>query len=201
VLEHKAKYCTPIPSAPQFSRDEGDAVSRDIARRSLIRYKGEPSLFPLVLKPETQLGIIFANPARLVMSDAINLYDPLSLRDTVTAVTGHLAVKEAFLPWRPTPMERVSAGDIAFVTDLCLFTTVNAYAFEEQLATLKYTREICPNKVIVGIATRSPDDARLLAPYCDAVIVTGGLSQVTLTALVEALFVTGRFDENPAKAL
>jgi len=201
VLAHKARYATAIPSTPSFSKASGDATAREIARKSLIRYKGEASLFPLALKPESQLGIVFANPARLVMSDAINLYDPLSLRETVVRLTGHQGVKEAFMPWRPTHMEQVSVGDIPFITDLTLFTTVNAYAFEEQIETLKYTRQICPDKVIVGIATRSPDDAPLLAPYCDAVIVTGGLSQVSLDALVEALFVTGRFDENPAKVL
>lgn len=201
VLEHKARYCLTIPAQPLAQKVEGDRVALDIARKSLIRYKGDSSLFPLTLKPETTLGIVFANPARLVMSDAINLYDPLSLAATVTKVTGHKAVKEAFMPWRPTHMEQVSVGDIPFISDLALFTTVNAYAFEEQIETLKYVRQICPQKFIVGVATRSPEDAKLLAPYCDAVIVTGGLSQVTLDALAEALFVTGRFDENPAKVL
>jgi beta-N-acetylhexosaminidase len=201
VLAHKAKYCTPVPATPGFRKEDGDRVALDIARKSLVRHKGAPSLFPLKLTPETTLGIVFANPARLVMSDAINLYDPLSVAATVTKVTGHRAVKEAFMPWRPTHMEQVSVGDIPFISDLALFTTVNAYAFEEQIETLKYVRQICPTKVIVGVATRSPADAKLLEPYCDAVIVTGGLSQVTLDALVEALFVTGRFDENPAKVL
>lgn len=201
VLEHKARYATPIPTSPSFSKVEGDATARQIASKSLIRYKGDASLFPVKLNPEAQVGIVFANPARLVMSDAINLYDPLSLRETVVRITGHQAVKEVFMPWRPTHMEQVSVGDIPFITDLTLFTTVNAYAFEEQMQTLKYTRQICPTKFIVGIATRSPDDAPLLAPYCDAVIVTGGLSQVSLDALVEALLVTGQFDENPAKVL
>jgi len=191
VLTHKAKYCTEIPSVPAFAKKDGDAVARKIAQKALWCTKGDPGLFPLKLVPDRQVGIIFANPARLVMSDAINLYDPLSLKQTLHRLTGHPLVKEAFLPWRPTHMEQVSAGDIAFITDFCLFTTVNAYAFEEQIETLKYTRQICPNKIIVGIATRSPDDAPLLAPYCDAVIVTGGLSQVTLDALVEALFITG----------
>jgi beta-N-acetylhexosaminidase len=201
VLAFKARACTPIPASPGFSKQEGDKVALDIARKSLIRFHGESGLFPIPLKPETTVGVIFANPARLVMSDAINLYDPLSLARTIERITGHGGVKEAFMPWRPTHMEQVSVGDIAFVSDLCVFTTVNAYAFEEQIETLKYTRQICPNKIIVGVATRSPDDARLLAPWCDAVIVTGGLSQVSLDALAEALFITGRFDDNPAKSL
>lgn len=201
VLEHKARYVVPAAQRPEFDKAKGDAAALDIARKALLLYRGDPGLFPLKLTPEATIGIVFANPARLVMSDAINLYDPLSLAATVTRISGRQAVREAFMPWRPTHMEQVSVGDIAFISDLCLFTTVNAYAFEEQLETLKYTRQICPKKVIIGIATRSPDDAPLLAPYCDAVIVTGGLSQVTLDALAEALFVTGRFDDNPAKKI
>jgi len=201
VLEHKARYCQPIPAAPGFVKSEGDAVARNIARKALILSHGSRDLFPLKLKPETQVGVVFANPARLVMSDAINLYDPLSLAASLTKVTGHAAVKEAFMPWRPTYMETVSVGDIAFVSDLCVFTTVNAYAFAEQIEALKYTRQICPGKIIIGVATRSPEDAKLMVPYCDAVVVTGGLSQVTLDALVEALFVTGEFEDNPAKVL
>jgi beta-N-acetylhexosaminidase len=201
VLDAKAKYCVPALTSPTALKPEGDRIALGIARKALILAHGKASLFPLDRTPETQVGVIFANPARLVMSDAINLYDPLSLAQTVRARTGHTLIKEAFLPWRPTHMEQVSAGDIAFVTDYCLFTTVNAYAFPEQIETLKYTREICPGKIIIGIATRSPADAALMAPYCDAVIVTGGLSQVSLDALVDALFVDGKFDSNPAKLL
>ncbi|MEI8092622.1 MAG: glycoside hydrolase family 3 protein [Spirochaetales bacterium] len=201
VLQAKAKFCLAPPEAPAAKKPAGDRIALDIARKALILAHGKSTLFPLPRTPDTQIGVIFANPARLVMSDAINLYDPLSLAQTVRTRTGHTLIKEAFLPWRPTHMEQVSAGDIAFITDYCLFTTVNAYAFPEQLETLKYTREICPSKVIVGIATRSPADAALLAPYCDAVLVTGGLSQVSLDALVDALFVDGKFDTNPAKIL
>ncbi len=98
-------------------------------------------------------------------------------------------------------MEQVSVGDIAFITDVCIFTTVNAYCNPEQIETLKYTREICPNKIIIGVATRSPEDAKYLEEYCDAVIVTGGLSQVSLDALVDTIFIKGDFDENPAKKI
>jgi len=200
VLEAKKRHVRPIPDLPGFSRESGNKTALEIARRALILFHGDRGLFPLRVPQGGVVGVIFANPARLVMSDAINLYDPLSLGDTVAERTG-LSVKQAFLPWHPTHMEQVSAGDIAFVSDLCLFTTVNAYSFEQQLETLKYTRQICPEKIIVGVATRSPDDAPLLAPYCDAVVVTGGLSQLLLDALVEALFVSGQFDSNPAKNL
>ncbi|QEN05366.1 glycoside hydrolase family 3 protein [Thiospirochaeta perfilievii] len=201
VLEYKAKFCTTTPENKTFSKTDGDALAYEIAKKSLIKYKGDDSLFPIKLEEKDQVGVIFANPARLVMSDAINLYDPLSIRETIKNRTKHSLVKEAFMPWRPTHMEQVSVGDIAFITDVCIFTTVNAYCNPEQIETLKYTREICPNKTIIGVATRGPKDAELLAPYCDAVIVTGGLSQVSIDALVDGIFEHGEFDSNPAKEI
>ncbi|MBN2618693.1 MAG: hypothetical protein JXR64_10340 [Spirochaetales bacterium] len=201
VLEYKAKFCTETPTEKQFVKKDGDELAYNIAKKSLIKYKGDNSLFPIQLKDSSQIGIIFGNPARLVMSDAINLYDPLSIRNTIVDRIGHKLVKEAFMPWRPTHMEQVSVGDIAFITDVTIFTTVNAYCNPEQIETLKYTREICPNKIIIGVATRSPKDAELLAEYCDAVIVTGGLSQVSLDALVDSIFKNGDFDINPAKTI
>ncbi len=201
VLEYKAKFCTPALEKKEFDKKEGDELAYEIAKKSLIKYKGDDNLFPIKLEDESQIGVIFANPARLVMSDAINLYDPLSIRNTITNRTGHNLVKEAFMPWRPTHMEQVSVGDIAFITDICIFTTVNAYCNEAQIETLKYTREICPTKIIIGVATRGPKDAELLAPYCDAVIVTGGLSQVSLDALIDVIFKHGEFDSNPAKEI
>lgn len=201
VLEYKVKFCTPNLEERHFKKDEGDSLAYDIARKSLIKYKDDKNIFPIKLEEKEQVGVIFGNPARLVMSDAINLYDPLSIRETILGRTKHKLVKEAFMPWRPTHMEQVSVGDIAFITDVTIFSTVNAYCNEAQIETLKYTREICPNKIIIGVATRGPKDAELLAPYCDAVIVTGGLSQVSLDALVDAIFVDGNFDMNPAKEL
>ena len=82
-----------------------------------------------------------------------------------------------------------------------IFTTVNAYCFEEQIETIKYIRDFCPTKKIIGVATRSPEDAKILADYCDYVVVTGGLTQVTLDALVETIFGDGEFEFNPAKQL
>lgn len=201
VLEYKAKFCTPALESKGFDKKKGDDLAYNIAGKSLIKYKGDDSMFPITLKKDDQVGVIFANPARLVMSDAINLYDPLSIRETINKRIGHGLVKEAFMPWRPTHMEQVSVGDIAFVTDICIFTTVNAYCNEAQIETLKYTRDICPDKIIIGVATRGPKDAELLAPYCNAVIVTGGLSQVSLDALVDAIFDHGEFDSNPVKEI
>lgn len=201
VLEYKAKFCTAIPENKDFNKYEGDKVAYEIAKKALIKYKGADNLFPVNIRPETQIGVVFANPARLVMSDAINLYDPLSIRQTIFNRIGHKLVKEVIMPWRPTHMEQVSVGDIPFITDIAIFTTVNAYSFEEQIETLKYIRSIAAKKFIIGVASRSPADAPLLAEYCDAVIVTGGLSQVSLDALIDTIFKDGKFDNNPAKVL
>ncbi|MGL4346431.1 MAG: glycoside hydrolase family 3 protein [Cellulosilyticaceae bacterium] len=202
VLEYKAKYkCGQIPAEPVCNKEDGDKIAYEIARKSLILYKGEQADFPIKLEEKEKLGIIFGNPARLVMSDAINLYDKLSIEDTVKKHGFHHNVKEAIMPWRPTHMEMVSVGDIAIISDVVIFTTVNAYCFEEQIETLKYVRDFCPTKKIIGVATRSPEDAKVLEEYCDYVVVTGGLTQVTLDALVESIFGDGYFEFNPAKQL
>jgi len=202
VLQYKAKYCTPIPEKKLANKYDGDRIAYSIAKKALIKYKDKSkSIFPLQIRPETKVGIIFANPARLTMSDAINLYDNLSIAETIARRTRHTNLKETIMPWRPTKMELVSVGDIAMITNLTIFTTVNAYAFEEQVETLKYIRKYLPNNTIIGVATRSPEDAKILAEYCDAVIVTGGLSQVSLDALVDAIFIDGEFDKNPAKKI
>ncbi|MGL4799831.1 MAG: glycoside hydrolase family 3 protein [Cellulosilyticaceae bacterium] len=202
VLEYKAKYnCGQFPEEKEFDKAYGDKIAYEIAKKSLILYKGDKQDFPVKLEESQKLGIIFGNPARLVMSDAINLYEKLSIEDTIKKHGYHTNTKEAIMPWRPTHMEMVSVGDIAIISDYVIFTTVNAYCFEEQIETLKYVRDFCPTKKIIGVATRSPEDAKVLAEYCDYVVVTGGLTQVTLDALVEAIFGDGDFEFNPAKQL
>ncbi|MGL5675011.1 MAG: glycoside hydrolase family 3 protein [Cellulosilyticaceae bacterium] len=202
VLEYKAKYsCGQFPEEKEFDKAYGDKIAYEIAKKSLILYKGDKQDFPVKLEESQKLGVIFGNPARLVMSDAINLYEKLSIEDTVKKLGYHNNTKEAIMPWRPTHMEMVSVGDIAIISDYVIFTTVNAYCFEEQIETLKYVRDFCPTKKIIGVATRSPEDAKVLEEYCDYVIVTGGLNQVTLDALVEAIFGDGDFEFNPAKQL
>lgn len=202
VLEYKATYnCGTFPEEKEFDKAKGDEIAYEIAKKSLILYKGEKADFPVKLDEKQKLGIIFGNPARLVMSDAINLYDKLSIEETVKKHGYHNNTKEVIMPWRPTHMEMVSVGDIAIISDFVIFTTVNAYCFEEQIETIKYIRDFCPTKKIIGVATRSPEDAKPLAEYCDYVIVTGGLTQVTLDALVEAVFGDGDFEFNPAKQL
>ncbi|MDF2612241.1 MAG: glycoside hydrolase family 3 protein [Clostridia bacterium] len=201
ILKYKAKYaCEPIPEEKGFDKKEGDQVAYKIAKKSLILYKGKREEFPIKLGKNDKLGIIFGNPARLVMSDAINLYDKLSIEDILRKSGYHDNIKEVIMPWRPTYMEMVSVGDIAIISDVVLFTTVNAYHFTEQIETIKYIRAFCPDKKIIGVATRSPEDAEILARYCDDVIVTGGLTSVTLIALIETLFGDGKFDFNEAKA-
>lgn len=202
VLTYKAKYqCGQIPEEKTFDQDHGDRIAYEIAQKSLILYKGNNSDFPIQLDKKEKVGIIFGNPARLVMSDAINLYDKLSIEETIKKHGYHDNIKEVIMPWRPTHMEMVSVGDIAIISDFVIYTTVNAYCFEEQVKTIQYIREFCPTKQIIGVATRSPEDAKILAEYCDYVIVTGGLTQVTLDALTDAIFGKGEFEYNPAKQL
>jgi beta-N-acetylhexosaminidase len=110
------------------------------------------------------------------------------------------------MPWNPTEEEILSCFDIGFISDILIFTTVNAYRFDKQLEILKQIREAADSRnprrpLIISVATRSPDDAALLKPLSDAVIVTGGLTPHLIRALAEALFRTGYFSDKESKKL
>ena len=163
-----------------------------IAEKGVVLYKGEVQNFPVHMAPTQKLGVLFGNPARLVMSDATNLYD-ISIKDVLGQIGFASPIKEAIMPWQPTKEEIISLVDVGIISDVILFTTVNAYRFEEQLAVLKSLREWCPNKRIIAVATRSPMDAPYLAKYADEVIVTGGITENTFLALMNNLFGSGAF--------
>jgi beta-N-acetylhexosaminidase len=110
------------------------------------------------------------------------------------------------MPWNPTEEEILSCFDIGFISDILIFTTVNAYRFDKQLEVLRQIREVADARspkrpLIISVATRSPDDAKLLAPLSDAVIVTGGLTPHLIQALVEAIFESGSFVDKESKKL
>lgn len=200
ILEYKEKLCAEaIPSEKPFSKEDGDKLSKDIAEKGIILYKGEESSLPVDLT-DKKLGVVFGNPARLVMSDATNLYD-ISLKEVITEVTGHTNIKEAIMPWHPVKEEIISLADIGIISDVILFTTVNAYRFDQQIEVLKEIRKYCPNKTVIGVASRSPMDAKVLSEYCDYVVVTGGITNSIFEALSECLFKGAPFDYNDAKAL
>lgn len=184
-----------IPEKKRYSDIDGQQLARQIAEKGLILYKGNADDFPLAVKPKEKLGIVFGNPARLVMSDATNLYD-ISLKDIIKKQGKFDVIKEAIMPWQPTKEEIISLTDVAFITDVVLFTTVNAYRFEQQIEVLKEIRINCPNKTIIAIASRSPMDAPILADLADYVIITGGITENTFEALAENLFGEGRFFEH-----
>lgn len=199
ILTYKESLCVPVPEEKDFDKLKGDKLSKDIAKKGIILYKGDQAQLPIDLK-DTKLGVLFGNPARLVMSDATNLYD-ISLKEVIQATTGHKNIKEAIMPWHPVKEEIISLADIGIISDLILFTTVNAYKFEQQIEVLKEIRKYCPNKLLIGVASRSPMDAKVLSEYCDYVIVTGGITNSIFEALSECLFMGAPFDYNDAKAL
>ena len=188
ILEYKEKnQVGAIPEKAKFSKEEGDALSREIARKGIRLHKGDAKTLPIQLNEEQKLGVVYANPARLVMSDATNLYD-LSLGNTIKHLLGKDNIKEAIMPWHPTDEEIISLTDVGIISDVILFTTVNAYRFDRQLEVLKEIRKFCPNKIIISVAMRSPMDAKLLAPYSDYVVVTGGMTSSIFEALSDMIF-------------
>jgi len=200
ILAYKERlFSEPMPEKKVFSKKEGDTLSKKIAMKGIILYKGEETQLPLNLENK-KLGILFGNPARLVMSDATNLYD-LSFKDVIREITGHENIKEVIMPWHPTHEEIISLADIGIISDIILFTTVNAYHFERQVDVLKEVRKYCPNKIIIGVASRSPMDAKILSEYCDYVIVTGGITNSIFEAVAECVFNGVSFEYNEAKSL
>jgi len=178
-----------------YEDSEGAALAKKIAEKGLVLYKGASKDFPL--KPQGKLGIIFGNPARLVMSDATNLYD-ISYKDIIGQERGFLGIKEAIMPWHPTDEEIISLVDVAIISDVVIFSTVNAYRFDRQMKVLAEIRKFCPQKMIIAIASRSPMDAPLLAELADYVVVTGGITPYTFKALADNLFGQGQFyDHQP----
>ncbi len=197
ILQNKESRQVGIPETKGFDKAEGDRLSKDIARKGIILSKGEKNHLPIDLK-EKKIGVVFGNPARLVMSDATNLYD-ISFKDIISRITGHDNVKEAIMPWHPTDEEIISLTDIGIISDVIIVSTVNGYRFTRQIEVLKKIRRYCPSKTIIGIASRSPMDAKLLKEYCDYVIVTGGITNSILEAVSEAVFLGTPFDDNIAK--
>jgi beta-N-acetylhexosaminidase len=170
----------------------GERLALTIARKSVRIESDGGGVLPLRgIPPSARISVILANPARLVMSDTVNFYD-ISLKAIIERAGFHPRVKEAVMPWNPTDEESLSLFDIGFTSDVLIFTTVNAYRFGGQLEVLRkisgLRREGRTSPLIVAVATRSPDDVRLLSPLSDAVLSTAGITEVQMKAVVELVF-------------
>jgi len=184
----------------RFNIKKGNKLSYNLSKKAIIRYKDEKNMLPLRLNKNKRLGIILGNPARLVMSDTVNFYD-ISLKDVITKKGYHKKVKESIMPWNPTDEEKLSLSDIGFVSDVIIFLTVNAYHFTGQLDILKAIRESDSEKKIISVALRSPDDMKLLAPYSDVVLSTGGITPLQIEALVDIIFRKYEYIETEGKKI
>jgi len=196
ILTAKNRFARRAPAGRPPDQRAGMRLALDISRRSITVEKNEAGLLPLRgLSRSTRLSVILANPARLVMSDTVNFYD-ISLKAVIEGAGLHPFVKEAVMPWNPTEEESLSLSDIGFISDILIFTTVNAYRFDGQLAVLKRIRALRdhggPAPLIIAVATRSPDDVPLLLPLADAVISTAGITPAQMRVLVETIFGTRR---------
>lgn len=206
ILEKKFQFdIGRVGETKEFSKEEGDKISLELSREALVKYHDPMNMFPVTPGPKERISVVLANPARLVMSDTVNFYD-ISLKQAIESAGILPYVKEVIMPWNPTEEEILSCFDIGFVSDVLIFTTVNAYRFDRQLEVLKQISQVARNREnrkprIISLATRSPDDAPLLKPYSDAVIVTGGLTPHIITALTEAIFQTGYFSEKESKKI
>ncbi|GKX28237.1 beta-glucosidase [Vallitalea longa] len=199
ILNYKNKSdAGNIPDQKTFDSTYGQELSAKIASKGLILYKGDEDELAIKMEEKDKLGIIFANPARLVMSDATNLYD-ISFKDIIMSKGYHKNIKEAIMPWHPTDEEIISLADVGIISEVLIFTTVNAYNFQRQIEVLKEFRKSCPTKKVISIATRSPMDAKILAEYSDYVIITGGLTPSILEGVANVIFGKEKIEFNKAK--
>ncbi len=201
ILNMKVKYSIgKIECRKKFSIRIGNKISYEVSKKALILYSKKRDIFPLkkILNKKDKLGVILANPARLVMSDTVNFYD-ISLKDVILRKKYHKKVKEAIMPWNPTDEEMLSLFDIGFVSNPLIFLTVNGYRFRREIEILKNIRNDMPEKIIISVALRSPMDAKLLEPYSDAVIITGGITPLQIEALIDTIFRDGKFVKREVK--
>lgn len=201
ILLAKSKYnIGQIAKKKKFSVKVGNKLAHDVSKKALVKYSEKRNILPLQMKKTDKLGIILANPARLVMSDTVNFYN-ISLKEIILRKKYHSFVKESIMPWNPTEEEMLSLFDIGFVSDPVIFLSVNAYRFKKQIEVLENIRNDNPDKRIISVATRSPNDVKFLEPYSDVVIATGGMTPFQMEALVDSLFKPFVFLENEAKKL
>lgn len=186
VLRHKSSMHVVSRHTPKtYNQIEGQKLATKIAIEGLTCVKWEPrtSMHAFI---EGKIGVIHGNPARLVMSDATNLYD-INWTDIIHNIRDDQEIKESIMPWAPTKEEVISLVDIGIISDIILFTTVNAYRFEKQLDVLRELRLYNPNKTIIALASRSPMDGPLLAGVADIVLISGGMTRATYEAVIHYL--------------
>ncbi len=192
IFTAKNNFISHNNRANKPSSENGDKLSINLSRKAVKIYKNDKNILPLKLDREKdKLGVILANPARLVMSDTVNFYD-ISLKKVIEEGQLFPYVKEMIMPWNPTEEEILSNFDIGFISDVLIITTVNAYRFEGQVETLKQISELRnegrTTPQIIGVATRSSNDIDILKKYCDAVLFTAGITPNLITALIEKIF-------------
>jgi beta-N-acetylhexosaminidase len=171
-----------------YDPEEGAKLSHRIAMEGCIIHQDTNKVLPINIKEKSSVCSIFGNPARLVMSDATNLYDPVSTKKTIENRTKLTDVKEYIMPWITSHMEKVSLCDLGYGMDVCIFSTVNAFNYKEQIEVLKMFKRIHKDVLVIGVASRSREDVNILKEHCDVVVSTGGLTQPSLDALVDIIF-------------
>ncbi|WP_340677479.1 glycoside hydrolase family 3 protein [Paraglaciecola sp.] len=155
-----------------------------VARRSIVQYGTD--LKPNFALKNKRVSVILGNPIRLVMSDTVNRYQ-ISLREEIRSKGYADEVHELVLPLEPNEMEVLSFAHEFFMAEVVIYCTCNAFHWQQQLKPLDIRWPEKDQKVI-GVALRSPEDAKLLQTRCDQVFITGGITPLTIQALVETIF-------------
>lgn len=191
VLRFKFKYCTditPVSKAKKILENKKfEQMSQQVADNSITLIRNNEGLLPLKLKKNDIICIIQPGMIRLEMSDAVNLYDENILKKEI--MKRHKNVREVVIGLEPNKEELISIFDNAFISDVIIACTQNAFKYCPQVKMIKELKELADakNKKLITVALRSPSDLAWY-PEVETHIVTYGNWDCQMRALVKVLF-------------
>ncbi|GEM_PF-450260 len=191
VLEFKFRYCmdiTPVAKAKKILENKKfEEISQKVADNSITLVKNNEGLIPLKTKKDELICIIQPGMIRLEMSDAVNLYDENKLKSEI--MKRHKNVREVVIGLEPNKEELISIFDNAFISDIIIACTQNAYKYPAQVKMIKELKELADskNKKLITVALRSPSDLAYY-PEIETYLVSYGNWDSQMRALVKVLF-------------
>lgn len=191
VLKFKFKYCmdiTPVAKAKKILENKKyEQLSEKVGENSITLIRNNEGLIPLKPKKNEIICIIQPGMIRLEMSDAVNLYDENILKKEI--LKRHQNVREVVIGLEPNKEELISIFDNAFISDIIIACTQNAYKYPAQAKMIKELKELADakNKKLITVALRSPSDLAYY-PEVETHIVTYGNWNSQMKAFVKVLF-------------
>ncbi len=162
-------------------------MSQKVADNSITLVRNNEGLIPLKPKKDEIICIIQPGMIRLEMSDAVNLYDENKLKSEI--MKRHKNVREVVIWLEPNKEELISIFDNAFISDIIIACTQNAYKYSDQVKMIKELKELAytKNKKLITVALRSTSDLAYFSEI-ETHLVSYANWDSQMQALVKVLF-------------